>query len=299
MSGHDRQTDEQDLRHGDGHHHHHHHHHHGDDFDWEALADSLVLDAAITMPIVDDVVASSVPADVTRVIDVGCGPGAVAVHLAQVLPGARVTALDSSEPLLERVRARAADAGVGDRVVTVVGDLDHPLPDLGPVDLVWASMVVHHVADPVATLVALRGLLRPRGTLVLVEFGEPPVVLASDDPLVVAGTWQRFQAATQQSLVERLGLDPVAVDWPALLARAGCTDAVDSGRWGVHEAPLSTTGRAWLVKHVRRGIEMAAERIGADDVAALDAFAASVPERDDLSVRVQRRVVTAVAPDRP
>lgn len=252
--------------HEHGHEHQgHRHHHHGDDFDWEALADSLELDAAITLPIVDEVVHTSVPDGAAVLVDVGCGPGVVA-------------------------------AGLGDRVRTVLGDLEQPLPTIGPADLVWASMVVHHVADPVAALSALRRVLRPGGTLVMIEFGSPPEVLSPDDPLVLAGAWQRFEAATAASLRERLGLDPVEVDWPALLAAAGYTDVVDTGRTAVHRSPLGPTARAWLVQHVRRGIEMAGDRVAAVDVAALNAFADSVPSRDDLTVRAHRRVITATAP---
>lgn len=283
--------------HEHGHEHQgHRHHHHGDDFDWEALADSLELDAAITLPIVDEVVHTSVPDGAAVLVDVGCGPGVVALHLAASLPGCTVTALDSSQALLERVRHRAVAAGLGDRVRTVLGDLEQPLPTIGPADLVWASMVVHHVADPVAALSALRRVLRPGGTLVMIEFGSPPEVLSPDDPLVLAGAWQRFEAATAASLRERLGLDPVEVDWPALLAAAGYTDVVDTGRTAVHRSPLGPTARAWLVQHVRRGIEMAGDRVAAVDVAALNAFADSVPSRDDLTVRAHRRVITATAP---
>lgn len=96
--------------------HHHDHHHPADDIDWEALADSLELDAAITMPIVEQVMHSPIVAGATHILDVGCGPGLVTVRMAQRSPTVRVTALDSSESLLARVRRRAAEAGVGDRV---------------------------------------------------------------------------------------------------------------------------------------------------------------------------------------
>jgi 2-polyprenyl-3-methyl-5-hydroxy-6-metoxy-1,4-benzoquinol methylase len=60
-----------------------HDHEHGDNFDWEALADSLELDAAITMPIVDQLLGSPLVSSALHVLDVGCGPGVVSVRLAQ------------------------------------------------------------------------------------------------------------------------------------------------------------------------------------------------------------------------
>ena len=48
---------------------------------------------------------------VRTVLDIGCGPGNLAVPLAQRVE--KVTAIDFSEGMLERLRARAAEAGVG------------------------------------------------------------------------------------------------------------------------------------------------------------------------------------------
>jgi SAM-dependent methyltransferase len=286
-------------QHAHAHDHGHGHGHdrgHGDSFDWEALADSLELDAAITMPIVDQILGSAMVSSALHVLDVGCGPGVVAVRIAQDRPGRSVAAIDSSETLLDRVRRRAADAGIGDRVVTLVGDLDHALPSTESPDLVWASMVLHHVTDPGATLERLRDRLAPGGVLVMVEFGNAPTVLGPDDPLVIDGTWIRFQAATAASLTERLGLDPVSIDWPATLSGAGFGNITDLDLRAVHPAPLSATARAWLVKHLRRGIEMAADRLDARDLAALGSLADDAHHRDDLAVVVERRVLTARRP---
>ena len=283
--------------HGNGHGHHHHRH---DEFDWEAMADSLELDAAITMPIVHDIVRTGTPhvdwATIGHVLDIGCGPGAVAVALCRLAPAARITALDSSAPLLGRVRHRAAQLGLDDRIWTIAADLDTPLPTLPAADVVWASMVLHHVSDATATLGDLRQRLAPGGTLVMVEFGNNPTVLPATDPLRECGTWGRFQAATTASLNERLGLDPVTIDWPALLERAGFIDTVDTGLSAHHPSPLDEVGRAWLTKHVRRGIEMAGDRLDAADVSVLSSLLEQIPTRNDLFVHAERRVIVTRRP---
>lgn len=259
------------------------------------MADRLDLDAAIVEPITRQVI-GDLGGPFTHVLDVGCGPGAVAVTIANLLPHAAVTALDSSAPLLLRVRARAEQAGVAARLHTVEGDLDAPLPSLPAADLVWAGMVLHHVHQPVATLQRLHAQLRPGGTLAMMEFGRTPSVLPDDDPLVASGTWQRFQTATTAALNERLGLDPVTVDWPALLAVAGFVDVLDRDLEAAHPSPPSATVRAWLVPHVERGVEMAGDRLSVDDAHALRRFAADVPHRDDLAVVARRRIVVARRP---
>jgi SAM-dependent methyltransferase len=281
--------------HGHGH-HEHGHHQHGHDFDWEAMAERLELDAAITAPIVDQVLAGLDSAAIGTVLDVGCGPGAVAVQLARLLPDAHVTALDSNAALLHRAEHHAQRAGVSHRVRTVVGDLATELPDGGPVDLVWAGMVLHHVADPAAVLRRLLAVLRPGGTLVMVEFGDVPLVLPADDALVADGTWQRFQAATTASLNERLGLDPVAIDWSERLRVAGFTDVTDGGVVAAHPAPLDHLPRTWLTRHVRAGLEMAANRLTDPDASRLRRFADDAATRDDLFVHAARRVLTARRP---
>src|SRR6476659_3710735 len=145
---------------------HGHRHDHGADFDWEAMADKLEVDGTFVLPLVETVVAGLPAAGldtsaVVHVVDVGCGPGVVTCALAKHLPGAAVTGLDSASELLARLRARAAEAGLDRRVDAVEADLEHDLPPLRPADLVWASMVVHHVADPPGTLRRLGDLLRP------------------------------------------------------------------------------------------------------------------------------------------
>jgi release factor glutamine methyltransferase len=50
------------------------------------------------------------------VLEVGTGSGAVALAVADELPGVDVSAADSSEPALEVARANAARLGLGERV---------------------------------------------------------------------------------------------------------------------------------------------------------------------------------------
>jgi len=255
----------------------------------------LELDGAMTMPLVDDVVAGLAArvdwSSVRGVLDVGCGPGVIAAALARHAPSAQVIALDASAPLLERVAARAAEEGLAHRVETVQAQLDEPLPHLPEVDIVWASMVLHHVERPTAVLTDLHRLLRPGGVIVLVEFAEPPQVLPTGDP--AAGAWDRLQREVAAARAHHLGLDPVTVDWPPLLHQAGFDDVTDAVRQAMHPAPLAPTPRRWLASHLGRNLEWVSERLERHDIEALTALAAQAPERDDLFVRLARRVLTA------
>jgi SAM-dependent methyltransferase len=92
---------------------------------------------------------------VTRILDVGCGPGVATVALARRFAGATVLAADGSPAMLERAAQRIARAGLGDRVATRPLQLPDGLDTLAGDDdgttaeVIWASLVLHHVGDEV------------------------------------------------------------------------------------------------------------------------------------------------------
>jgi SAM-dependent methyltransferase len=77
-----------------------------------------------------------------RVLDVGSGDGRLLALVKLARPEALAVAVDFSETMLERLRARfAADA----RVEVAAHDLNHPLPDLGRFGAVVSSFAIHHL----------------------------------------------------------------------------------------------------------------------------------------------------------
>ncbi len=71
-----------------------------------------------------------------RVLDVGTGSGAIALAVAEELPGCEVVATDTSAPALEVARANAGRLGLAGRVELVEGTL----PGSGEFDLVLANL---------------------------------------------------------------------------------------------------------------------------------------------------------------
>ena len=71
-----------------------------------------------------------------RVLDVGTGTGAIALALADEVPGARVVAIDSSAEALSLATENAALTGLGVRLL--LRDLNDGLPE-GPFDLVVSN----------------------------------------------------------------------------------------------------------------------------------------------------------------
>lgn len=81
-----------------------------------------------------------------RVLDVGCGPGALTDVLVQRLGASKVSAVDPSAAFVAAAQARLP--GVDVRRATAE-DLPYPA---GSFDAVLAQLVVHFMADPVAGL---------------------------------------------------------------------------------------------------------------------------------------------------
>lgn len=105
----------------------------------------------------------------SRVLEAGCGVGAQTVHLVARSPGAHVTAVDVSAASLAQARARVAAERPGARVEWRRADLyDLPFGDAA-FDHVFVCFVLEHLRDPGGALAGLRRVLRPGGTLTVVE----------------------------------------------------------------------------------------------------------------------------------
>jgi SAM-dependent methyltransferase len=94
-----------------------------------------------------------------RVLDVGCGPGALTAELVRRLGAAAVSAVDPSEPFVAAARAR--NAGV--HVVQASAE-DLPFPDR-TFDASIAQLVVHFMSDPVAGLAEMMRVTRRDGVV--------------------------------------------------------------------------------------------------------------------------------------
>lgn len=197
--------------------------------DGGAFGERLELEADVTFPLlapfIDQVTAAvGEAAAVTRVLDLGSGPGAAAVALALRFPNATVTAVDREEGLLERLPGRAARFGVEARVTATVADLEGSLHHVAPpesVDVAWASMVLHHLEDPAGALGRIRRLLRPGGVLAVVEMRRLFGTLPAGFDVGSDGFGERLAAAVRAGLEAHLPPGAMTRDWPALLVAAG------------------------------------------------------------------------------
>ena len=94
-----------------------------------------------------------------RVVDVGCGPGALTAALVSRLGAERVAAVDPSEPFVAAARLRLP--GVDVRLASAEA---LPFAD-GAFDAALAQLVVHFMDDPVAGLREMARVTRPGGVV--------------------------------------------------------------------------------------------------------------------------------------
>ncbi len=111
----------------------------------------------------------------SRVLDFGCGADArTAIRLARV--GHRVAAIDLSSVAIECARARAAEAGVGERIEFRTMNAETLLFEDGFFDAVVGAGVLHHL-DLRRSFAELVRVLAPDGRAVFSEpMGHNPVI---------------------------------------------------------------------------------------------------------------------------
>jgi SAM-dependent methyltransferase len=94
-----------------------------------------------------------------RVLDVGCGPGALTTELVGRLGAESVAAVDPSESFVAAARARNPDADIRQASAEEL-----PFPD-GAFDAALAQLVVHFMSDPVAGLAEMRRVTQTGGVI--------------------------------------------------------------------------------------------------------------------------------------
>jgi len=299
MSHDDHHTPHHGHQHGHGSHDHGSHDFDGHDHGNEAaLADMLDLDAEVLHEYLAEVTdlihqhAGNGP--VRRILDMGAGTGNGALVLTRRFPEAEATAVDASAFMLAHLQDKARAGGVADRIHTLQADLDSGWPDLGAVDLAWASNSLHHMADPVRVLNDLFGTIRPGGLLALAELNSMPRFLSGESGELEERCHTALAAETAEH-VPHLG-----ADWAPMLTKAGF-DIEAERHFDISLTPplppaVGRYAHATL-ERMRSGV---AERLSPADLTALDTLLAEGPDGiaalPGLTVRAERSIWIARRP---
>jgi SAM-dependent methyltransferase len=196
-----------------------------------------------------------------RVLDVGCGPGALTAELARRQGAARVSAVDPSESFVAAVRERLP--GVDVRLAAAE---QLPFPD-GSFGVVLAQLVVHFMADPVAGLREMGRVAGRGGTVAACVWdyagGRGPLSLfwraardldpAAPDESGLAGVREGHLA----ELLRQAGLGPVRSGLLTVRSRYASFEdwweplTLGIGPAGAYVAALADEDRGTLREHCR------------------------------------------------
>jgi demethylmenaquinone methyltransferase/2-methoxy-6-polyprenyl-1,4-benzoquinol methylase len=116
---------------------------------------------------------SRIPAGATRVLDVASGTAAVSIELARSAASREVIGLDQSTEMLDSGRARVLAAGLSERIAQREGRAEALPFDDAEFDALTFTYLLRYVDDPAATMRELARVVRPGGTIAMLEFGVP------------------------------------------------------------------------------------------------------------------------------
>ena len=217
------------------------------------------------------------------VVDLGAGTGTGSRLLRERYSDAAVTCVDNDPQMLGMQREQG--------FAVVEADLDDGFPVLAgslitadavveaPVDLVWASSSLHHVAHPARLLSGVRRALAPGGVLVVVELAALPSFLSRPQGALLE---QRCHAA---AAAEGWNHHP---DWTPVIEAAGfrvTTSEVTA------TAPVTPAAREYAQQWFVRFSHLAA--LAADDRDAVKDLLASFSDDVGLEPRATRTVWVA------
>jgi len=104
----------------------------------------------------------------SNVLEAGCGVGAQTIILARNSPNAKFTAVDVSNESLRAAKERVSSQGFTN-VTFHQSDIFHLPYEDDSFDHLFLCFVLEHLPDPVEALLCLRRVLKPGGTITVIE----------------------------------------------------------------------------------------------------------------------------------
>jgi SAM-dependent methyltransferase len=175
--------------------------------------------------------------DGSLVLEAGCGVGAQTVTLAERSPGAWFTSIDVSADSIAEARRRVDRAGVANVEFRQADIFDLPCAPAS-FDHVFVCFVLEHLSLPVEALTILGRLLRPGGSMTVIEGDHGSAYFHPDSPAAHAAIQCQVElqrAAGGDALIGRqvyplmleAGLDAVHVSPRMVYVDASRPDLVD------------------------------------------------------------------------
>ena len=158
-----------------------------------------------------------------RLLDLGCGTGALAELVLGEIPGAQLTCVDLSTRMVETARLR-----LGDRADVLLADAERlPFHD-STFDVAWCNDSFHHYPDPERAVFQTWRVLVPGGTLVVGDVWQPALARA------LMNTWMPHSREGDVRIYSEAEMCGILGTWYSDVAwcRVGSTACVAVARKG-------------------------------------------------------------------
>jgi ubiquinone/menaquinone biosynthesis C-methylase UbiE len=126
-------------------------------------------------------VVHSFPTHLVRVVDLGCGPGDIAMRLNRLAATTRITAVDGSAAMLAIARQALRAAGLEANVSFLEARLPGVALPAGGFDLVLSKDMLHHLPDPQVLWSEVRRLGRPGAAVCVMDLCRPATPAAAHE----------------------------------------------------------------------------------------------------------------------
>jgi ubiquinone/menaquinone biosynthesis C-methylase UbiE len=136
-----------------------------DQFSQQAEAYAVLVNAT-SQPSVDPLIELTAPRSNDRVLDVGCGTGQFVVRIASSV--AHAVGVDLTPAMLDQARAHQSRERVSNVSWEQADSTALPFED-GSFTLVVSRSMLHHAADPLATLAEMRRVCNAVGRLAVMD----------------------------------------------------------------------------------------------------------------------------------
>ncbi|MEI6788254.1 MAG: bifunctional demethylmenaquinone methyltransferase/2-methoxy-6-polyprenyl-1,4-benzoquinol methylase UbiE [bacterium] len=106
-------------------------------------------------------------------LDIGCGTGEIALEVLQQSPAAKVAGIDPAVRMLKIAADKAGQEGLSGRVIYKEGDATMLLFPDASFDGIVCAFCLRNITNRSAALSEMRRVLRPEGTLAILELTAP------------------------------------------------------------------------------------------------------------------------------
>ncbi|MBA3614054.1 MAG: class I SAM-dependent methyltransferase [Nitrospirales bacterium] len=173
--------------------------------------------------------------DGPHVVDVGCGPGDIAIRLARSHPTCRITGIDASIPMITWAEQAVKQAGLAHRIEF----LSQRFQDVSlatPADAVMSNSLAHHVPNPLRFWYEIKKLIKPGGLVLVMDLLRPdsPEEAQALVDQYAAHEPERLRQDFFHSLLAAFTEDEVAAHLAELNLSRLMVDVPDNRHWIVY-----------------------------------------------------------------